>query len=47
MAEKKTVTLYAPDGTAVEVSEERAKTLKSRGYGTSKPKSSDSGTTSK
>lgn len=37
MAEK-TVTLYAPDGTKVEVSEKRAETLKARGYTTSKPK---------
>lgn len=44
MAEKKTVTLYAPDGTKVEVSEDRAQVLKDRGYGTSKPKPADSGT---
>lgn len=43
MAEKKTVTLHAPDGTAVEVAEDRAEVLKERGYTTTKPKSSDSG----
>lgn len=37
--EKKTVTVYAPDGTQVKVSEDRAEELKTRGYGTSKPAS--------
>lgn len=37
MAEEKTVTVYAPDGTQVKVSEARAEELKKRGYGTSKP----------
>lgn len=32
MADKKTVTVYHPGGTAVNVSEERAETLRSRGY---------------
>lgn len=35
---EKFVDLYAPDGTQVEVSEERAEILKGRGYTKSKPR---------
>ena len=35
---EKLVTLYNPNGTEVEVNEERAKVLKDRGFTTSKPR---------